>query len=249
MLAWMHRPITFGHVALVATLSFAVLACTAAAPSPPPATARPTPTPAPSVDVGAQVVKATVAAFATDPLVLRVAQTAKLTWTLSGKSWKGSDSMTLDLSDRDLSAHFETKEKGKTTNLDLVVVGKTVYARDGDKKWASGPRSSAEQNIADVIRALPSIREPAHLAYVGLETVDKVKLHHLTAVRKFSYQMSIGQTASYDTFDIWVQEDGTPVLAKGTVSAIGPYGVEIKGTNEIHFSEFGGPIEIAAPKT
>ena len=72
--------------------------------------------------------------------------------------------MTLDLSDRDLSAHFETKEKGKTTNLDLIVVGKTVYARDGGKKWASGPRSSAEQNIADVIRALPSIREPAHLA-------------------------------------------------------------------------------------
>ena len=109
--------------------------------------------------------------------------------------------MTLDLSDRDLSARFETKEKGKTTNLDLVVVGKTVYARDGGKKMGQQGRGRApEQNIADVIRALPSIREPAHLAYVGLQTVGDVKLHHLTAVRKFSYQMSIGQTASYDTF-------------------------------------------------
>ena len=32
MLARMHRPNTFGHGALVATLSFAVLACTGAAP-------------------------------------------------------------------------------------------------------------------------------------------------------------------------------------------------------------------------
>ena len=104
---------------------------------------RPDPTPVKSVDVGAQVVKAVVAAFASDPLVLHVAQTAKLTVTLSGKSWKGSDSMTLDLSDRDLSAHFVTKEKGKTTNLDLVVVGKTVYARDGTAEV--GQRAEVER--------------------------------------------------------------------------------------------------------
>ena len=61
--------------------------------------------------------------------------------------------------------------------------------------------------------------------------------------------MNIGQTGTYDTFDIWVEEDGTPVLANGQVSAIGPYGVEIKGTNEFRFSKFGGPIAIAAPKT
>ena len=79
MLAPMHRPITFGHGALVGTLSFAVLACTAAASRRRRSTPRPTPTPAPSVDVGAQLVKATVAAFASDPLVLHVAQTAKLT--------------------------------------------------------------------------------------------------------------------------------------------------------------------------
>jgi hypothetical protein len=105
-----------------------------------------------------------------------------------------------------------------------------------------------EQNIQDVIRTLPPIRNPAQLRYVGVETIDKVKLHRLTAVRPFTYVVSLGQEGTFDTLDIWVDEDGTPVLARGKVSAIGPYGVEIKGTNELRFSKFGGPIAIAAPK-
>ena len=60
--------------------------------------------------------------------------------------------------------------------------------------------------------------------------------------------MNIGQTGTFDTFDIWIEEDGTPVLASGKVSAIGPYGVDIKGTSEFRFSKFGGPLAIAAPK-
>ncbi len=93
MLARMHRPITLGHVALVATLSFAVLACTAAAPPSVAPTARPT------ADAGAdgrrrgsRYAKAAVAAFASDPLVLRVVQTAKLTVDpTAGNPWKRSD--------------------------------------------------------------------------------------------------------------------------------------------------------------
>ncbi len=249
MLARMHRPITLGHVALVATLSFAVLACTAAAPPSVAPTVRPTAMPTPTVDVGLQYAKAVVAAFASDPLVMRVVQTAKLTVTDGKKSVDEKVSMTLDLSDRDLSAEFLTKTAGKTTtDLGMVVLGKTVYAREGGERWQSGPRSNAEQNIADVIRTLPAIRDPAHFRYVGVETIDKRKLQHLTAVRPFTYVMNIGQTGTFDTFDIWIEEDGTPVLASGKVSAIGPYGVEIKGTSEFRFSKFGGPLAIAAPK-
>ena len=29
---------------------------------------------------------------------------------------------------------------------------------------------------------------------------------------------------------------------------VGAYGMEIKGTSELRFSKFGGPIEIVAPK-
>jgi len=238
------------HGAIAVTLSLVVLACSGGAPSPAVvATPPPTPTPAPSVDVGAVYAKSVVAAFASDPLVMHVEQTAKLTVKDGKKSVKENVSTTLDLSDRDLSAQFETTTGGKTTtDLDIVVVGKSVYAREGKERWVSGPRSSAEQNIADVIRAIPAIRDPSHLRYVGVETIDKRKLQRLTATRKLSYVMSIGQMGTFDTFDIWIEEDGTPVLAKGTVSAIGPYGVEITGTNELRFTKFGGPIKIVAPK-
>jgi hypothetical protein len=249
MLAAMPRSHPFRHGALVVTLALTILACTGAAPPSVVPTVRPTPMPTASVDVGALYAKLVVAAFASDPLILHVVQTAALTVNDGTKSVKEDVSMTLDMSDRDLSAEFLTTTAGKTTtDLGLVVVGKSVYAREGTDKWQSGPRSSAEQNIADIIRTLPAIRDPGHLRYVGVETIDDRRLHHLTSVRTFTYVMNIGQTGTFDTFDIWVEEDGTPVLVKGKVSAIGPYGVEIKGTNELRFSKFGGPITIAAPK-
>ena len=249
MLATMPRTHPFRHGALVGSLALAVLGCSGAAPPSVVPTAPPTPTPAPTVDVGAQVTKLVCAAFASDPLVMHVVQTASLTVSDGKKSVKENVSMTLDLSDRDLSAEFTTKTAGKTTSdMGLVALGKTVYARDGKGRWQSGPRANAEQNIADVIRTLPTIRDPAHLRYVGIETIGAQRLHHLTVARPFTYVMNIGQTGTFDTFDIWVEDDGTPVLAKGNVSAIGAYGVEIKGTNELRFSKFGGPIRIAAPK-
>ena len=250
MLAAMHRSRPLLHGLSVATLGFAILACSGSAPSlAPVATAPPTPTPSPSVDIGAVYAKAVVAALSSDPLILHVVQTAKLTVTTGKRSVKETVSMTLDISDRDISAELLTKTGGKTTtDIDLVAVGTSVYAREGRGRWQSGPRSNAEQNLADLIRMLPIIRDPAHLRYVGVETIDKRKLQHLTAGRHIAYVMSIGQMGTFDTFDIWVEDDGTPVLAKGNVSAIGAYGAEITGTNELRFSKFGGPIKIVAPK-
>jgi hypothetical protein len=157
--------------------------------------------------------------------------------------------MTLDLSDRDLSIHLETTAEKKTTELDMVVVGRAVYARVGKDHWTQGSRSNFEQSIADIATALQPIRNPASLSYVGVETVDKQKLIHLRAPKTFPYISADGQRGTYDAFDIWVEEDGTPVLAKGKISLIGAYGMEIKGTSELRFSKFGGPIEIVAPKT
>ena len=171
MLARMHRPITLGHVALVATLSFVVLAGTAAAPPSVAPTVRPTAVPTPTVDVGLQYAKAVVAAFASDPLVMRVVQTAKLTVTDGKKSVDEKVSMTLDLSDRDLSAEFLTKTGGKTTTTDLgmVVLGKTVYARDGGRSMAerSAVQCGTEHRGRDPDPADHPI-SPAHFRYVGV---------------------------------------------------------------------------------
>ena len=155
----------------------------------------------------------------------------------------------LDLSDRDLSMHLETTAAKKTTKLDMVVVGRAVYARLGSDHWQQGTRSNFEQSIADIAKALQPIRNPTYLSYVGVETIDKRELVHLTAKKTFPYISADGQRGTYDSFDIWIEEDGTPVLAKGKITVIGAYGIEISGTSELRFSKFGGPIEIVAPKT
>jgi len=249
MLAVMPRSNVLVRGAFVLTCAFALLACTSAAPpTPVPATARPTPTPAPSVDLSAKYAKAMIAAFAADPLVLHVVQTVKATASLDAQSKKIDATMTLDLSDRDLSMHLETTAAKKTTKLDMVVVGRAVYARIGKDHWTQGSRSNFEQSIADIATALQPIKNPTYLGYVGVETIDKRKLVHLTAVKAFPYISADGQRGTYDSFDMWIEEDGTPVLAKGKISVIGAYGMEIKGTSELSFSKFGGPIEIVAPK-
>ena len=117
MLPAMHRSRPLPHGLAAVTLGLAVLACSGGAPSlEPVATAPPTPTPAPSVDIGAVYARAVVAAFASDPLVVRVVQTAKLTVTDGKNAVKETVSMTLDLSDRDLRAELTTKT-GKRTSI------------------------------------------------------------------------------------------------------------------------------------
>ena len=250
MLARMPRSNVLVRGAFVLTCALAVLACSSAAPlTPAPATAPPTPTPAPSVDLSAKYAKAMIAAFAVEPLVLHVVQTVKATAALDAVSKKIDATMTLDLSDRDLSMHLETTAEKKTTKMDMVVVGRAVYARVGSDHWSQGTRSNFEQSIADIAKALQPIRNPTYLSYVGIETIDKRPLVHLTAAKTFPYISADGQRGTYDSFDIWIEEDGTPVLAKGKISVVGAYGMEIKGTSELSFSKFGGPIEIVAPKT
>jgi len=249
MLARMHRSNTVGHGVLVVAFALAVAACTGAAPPTPTpvATVRPSPTPSKSPDLGLKYATAMIAAFDRDPLVLHVVQTSKMSAADGGNSVKITASVDLDVSDHDLKAHMVTKTGGKTVKLDMVVVGTIVYARAGSGRWAEGSRSYYEHSISDIFRGLQPIRNPAQLGYVGIETIDKQKLHHLKAVKKFPYVMN-GQSGTYDSFDIWVTEDGTPVLAKGKISAFGAYGIEIKGTDELRFSNFGGKIKITAPK-
>jgi hypothetical protein len=250
MLAAMSRSNVLVRGALVLSCALAVVACSGAAPlTPAPATARPAPTPAPSVDLSAKYANAMIAAFAAEPLILHVDQSVKTTAALDAQSKKIDSTLTLDLSDRDLSMHLETTADKKTTKLDMIVVGMAVYARIGNAHWTQGSRSNFEQSIADIPRALQPIRNPGSLSYVGVETVDKRKLVHLTARKTFPYISPDGQNGTYDSFDIWVEEDGTPVLARGKISVVGAYGMEIKGTSELRFSKFGGPIAIVAPKT
>lgn len=251
MLGRMPRPQAFVRGALVVITALALVACSGpAGPTPPPnPILRPGPTPARSIDPEAKYADAMIAKFASDPLVLHAVETVKMTAASDTDSVKMTASSTLDLSGEDMKMHSAAKVAGKTTKLDLVVVGRSVYARVGSAPWRKEPRSSWQQTLDDMVRDLNPARKSSQLRYVGVETIDKQKLHHLTAVQKFPYVMADGQRGTYEKFDVWVKEDGTPVLAKGKISLIGAYGIEVKGTTELRFSKFGGTIKITAPKT
>ena len=259
--------ITFGpsradrlvRIAVVLALAFGLLGCdlvkvkptTTGAPSPSAAAipAAPAPSALSSADlIGHQYVLAVVKAFRSDPLIAHVVQSATLTSTQGNQTVKGSVAMTLDISGRDLKSAMVVKTGGKTNGMDLVVVGKSAYARTGGSKWKKAPRNGLEKDISDMIEGLRLIDDPADLKYVGLETVEKRQLHHLSEARAIPYVASNGATGQYDTFDLWITEDGTPVLVKATYSAkLGS--TSVKGTTQFQFSKFGGPIKIVAPKT
>jgi hypothetical protein len=237
------------HAACLVTVALALAACGPAGPTVPPQPVyHSAPTPARSFASDAKYAVAMIEKFASDPLVLHVVQTTNVTASDDVDSMKVSDSTTVDVSNGDMKIHIVTKAAGKTTKLDAVVVGTSVYAREGSKPWRKQPRSAWQQSILDTIRSFNPIRDPAQLEYVGVETIDKRKLHHLKAVQKFPFVMADGQRGTYEKFDVWVEEDGTPVVAKGKILMIGAYGIEVKGTQELRFSKFGGKIKITAPK-
>ena len=108
----------------------------------------------------AKYAEALVAALATDPLALHVVETSKFKGLYELDGVSVNVTTTLDLSGRDMEIHMVSKAEGKTTKLDLVVVGKTVYARVAGTPWKKVRRSDFEQDITDVVRGLQLIRNP-----------------------------------------------------------------------------------------
>ena len=247
----MPRPKALVRGAVVVAVALSVFGC-AGRPSVVPSAAdwRPGPTPVvASIDPGARYAKALVAALASDPLVLHAIQTTKATASYEYLSKKLDTTVTMDLSDRDFHMHTVTKSPaGKVNKADLIVVGKAVYARFDGSRWTKSSRLDYERSTTDIVRAYQVVRNPLDLRWVGTETIDKRKLQHLTAVRDLPFLAMTGMTGTYTRFDIWVEEDGTPVLLKGTFTTVVDYGVEIEGKAEVRFSKFGGTIKITAPK-
>lgn len=245
------------RAALVAAIGVSILGCDLVKPSPsashaaaaPSAPAASPTTPISSAElVGHHYVLAVVDAFRRDPLVLHVYQTGQVTTTQGKSSVKATVTMTLDLSGRNLRSHTTIASGGKTTKADLVVVGKSAYARPGSGKWKKAPRNGYEKSVSDIIKAMRLVDDPTALRYVALETIDRRQLYHLAASRPIPYVASNGAIGQYDALDAWIAEDGTPVLVKTRYSAkLGS--IVVKGTTEYDFAKFGGPIAIAAPKT
>jgi hypothetical protein len=253
MLAGMPRSKSFVHGAIVMAVVFTVAACAGRSFAlPPPEIRYPAPAPVRSVGPGDRYVDALVAKLATDPLILHSDQTTTGTASYDSQtenlSAELNSTVTMDLSGRDYDMHMVSKTPaGKTNKTDLVLVGKYVFTRLDKGKWIKSSRVEFERSRTDVARAYRLVRNPAYLRYVGLETVGKQKLHHITAIRDLPYISMTGMAGTYTLLDIWVEEDGTPVVIKGSFTTVVDYGIEITGTSEMRISQFGGPIKIVAP--
>ena len=219
----------------------------AASEAPPASVAPPSEGPStedpPPADAGGPYAEALVAALAADPMVMHLEQVATATTTLGDVE----ATMSGDFSGDDLDVALQITNAGQTVDMDMVVLGDTAYVRQGDADWASVPKEAAEAELAGLIQNIRLVTDPLDLLYVGVEEVDGRNLHHLTASRMIPYAPAAGGTGQYDVFDIWVEEDGTPVLAKTAFSAEAS-GMEVTGTTNFEFSNFGGPIEIKAPE-
>jgi len=253
------RPSFLAVVLLAVTLT----ACGGAAPSPvtseapgpstvvtpapaseaPPIEAPPTEEPPPA-DAGGPYAEALVAALAADPLVMHLEQVATATTTLGDVEAMLSG----DFSGNDLDITMHIAAGANEVAMKMIVLGETAYVQQGDADWVSVPKDAAEAELAGLVQNMRLVTDPLDLLYVGVEAIDGRDLHHLTASRTIPYAPAAGGTGQYDVFDIWVEEDGTPVLAKTAFSATDPNGVAVSGTTNFEFSNVGGPIEIVAPE-
>ena len=210
----------------------------------PPSEALPTEEPPPA-DAGGPYAEALVAALAADPLMLHLEQVATAT-TPAGEV---EATLSADFSGDDLDLTMQLTSADGGVDMDMVVVGDTAYVRQrGAQDWTTVPRDVAEAEIAGLVQNMRLVTDPLDLRYVGPDDVDGRELHHLTASRAIPYAPGAGGTGQYDVFDIWIEEDGTPVLAKTAFSATDPSGVAVSGTTNFEFSNVGGPIEIVAPE-
>jgi hypothetical protein len=198
-------------------------------------------------EAGGPQAEALVAALASEPLITHVEQIAEAAQVGGPANNSLKATLAGDIAGDDLAFHLTTTVSGVTTEQDFAIVGDLAFVRDGTFPWGSAPKASVQQSADGLTKALRLTDDPDDLRYVGVEVVDGQQLHHLTAARAIRYDPPAGGTGQYDAFDIWTEADGTPVLARTAFSAKDAIGNEYRGTTEFRYSNFGGPIEIAAP--
>jgi hypothetical protein len=219
-----------------------------------PATEAPLPSEAPSSeapspvgDAGGPYAEALVAALGAEEMITHIEQEATVTTSVAPDTLITA-MLAGDISGEDLAMEIMVSAPGVSQSTELVVVGDTAYTRLEGEDWMSGPRAAVADSLAGLLDNLRVVEDPNHLRYVGLEEYEGRQLHHLVGTTEVPYTPSTGGTGQFETLDVWIEEDGTPVTIRGDFTAVDGAGNRGEGTSEMRFSKFGEPVEIEAPE-
>jgi Tfp pilus assembly protein PilF len=233
-----------------AFLLIAVVAagCAPAGSSPvqPPPTVTPSASPAaldsspePTID-GGRIAEAAVAAFAADPFVAHI--------DLVGEVTSGGTTVALsasgDFDGPDMRVAMQGTTAGTVVPLELVMIGDDVWMRAGDQQVTTTRAALPAEQARAMEAMFRIVADPGDLRYAGVETVDGQPLHHLAAAPGVIEYSDSNTTGVYDAFDLYVLDDGTPVLVRGAFSGTNDSGATGTGMIEMRFSSVGGPVTI-----
>ena len=212
----------------------------------PPSEASPTEEPPPA-DAGGPFADALVAALGAEELVTHIKQSASVT-TSAAPDVPITATLEGDIAGQDLAMVIGLSAQGVDQVQELVIVGDSAYTRLDGGEWITAPRAAVADSLVGLLDNLRVVEDAGHLRYVGLEEFEGRQLHHLTAATDIPYTPSTGGTGQFRALDVWMEEDGTPVVIRGDFTAVDGAGNEGQGSSEMRFSNFGGPIEIKPPE-
>ena len=242
--------------AVVVLVVGALLAgCVGTASSPPgpavsPSDTGPAASPASAIgQTNSPIARALATRLGADPFISHVEYVETITLT-SGEtaSGPGVNRLSADLSGDTGSFHVTSRAgDGQTGSLDAVVAGTTTYIRVGDDPWRTMPTASVSSSMADFAGRIRQGATADNLTDLGVESIDGHQLHHLRAVTPPLLQLIEGGTGTYDRYDLWAEDDGTPIVIRTQITGATPAGATFQASEELRLSKFGQPVAISIP--
>lgn len=222
-------------LALTAVLLVACNGATATSPAASPAVA------------GDALLDAFVAAMNAEPLVTHLEQEATAHSVQGSTTADVRATLSGDVSGRDIAFRIQTSSGSANVDQELVVLGTSAWVRRSGGEWHVGPSMAALASVDNLVQATRLVTDSSQLRYAGAGPMDGRTLHHVVAATTIPYRASTGAMGRYDSFDAWVEEDGTPVLVEATFS-VEQGDTKVTGSSKLRYSNFGGPLEIKPPE-
>jgi hypothetical protein len=200
-----------------------------------------------SVAPGGKVAEAVIAALHADPFKAHFEESILASTITNGARITITAKAVGDVSGKDVAIRTSGTGNGPPTDEQIVTVGDVAWIKPtAATAWEVHPRSLVAPSLDGLLSTIQPLDDPLQLQDLGVETLDGVSVHHLTAVGAVAYHSLNGIDGVYDNFDIWATPEGIPVDMKATFSEI--QGIDsITGSTEVRYTKVGGPITITPP--